>query len=133
MTDKNIVISLSNINKTYKTSNNTVYTAVDNISLEIERGERIGIVGHNGAGKTTLLKIISGCTRPTSGKVHTVGSIVSLIDLEAGFEPELTGKENIMVNGLLVGMSKQEVRQKMESIIQFADIGSYMNEPFYTN
>ncbi len=129
---KDIIVSLNGVTKKYTTVNRNIYVALKNINLEIRRGERIGIIGNNGAGKTTLLKIIGGITKPSNGKVITNGRIVSLIDLEAGFEPELTGFENITVNGLLVGMKKQNIRSSLQSIIRFADIGAHINEPFYT-
>lgn len=129
---KEIVVNINGLSKIYATSKSGGYTALDNVDLKIYKGDRIGIVGNNGAGKTTLLKIISGSIKPTSGTVSTKARIVSLIDLEAGFEPELSGRENIMVNGLIIGMTKKEVQQKMQSIIDFADIGEYVNEPFYT-
>lgn len=131
-TKEDIVISLEGITKKYITSKNEEFFALKNVNLRIRRGDRIGIVGDNGAGKTTLLKIIAGFTKPSAGEMHTEAKIVSLIDLEAGFEPELTGYENIMVNGLIIGMEKQEIKRKWESIILFAGIGEYINEPFFT-
>jgi len=130
--NKEIIIELDGITKKYFTSKHKPFTALNNINLKIARGERIGIVGKNGSGKTTLLKIIGGSIKPSQGEIHANASIVSLIDLEAGFEPELTGFENIMVNGLIIGMKKQEIKKKLRSIINFADIGAYINEPFYT-
>ncbi len=109
-----------------------VFKAVDGISLQIKKGEKIGIIGRNGSGKTTLLKLISGITHPNSGRVLTQGRVVSLIDLESGFHPELTGIENIFLNGLLVGMTKDEVSQRIDSIIRFADIGSFIDTPLFT-
>ena len=127
-----VLVSLQGVTKKYSTANCNTYIALNNINLEITRGERIGIVGNNGAGKTTLLKIIGGITKPSQGKVTTYAKIVSLIDLEAGFEPELSGIENIIVNGLIIGMKKQEIKKNIQSIINFADIGPYIYEPFYT-
>lgn len=108
------------------------FKALNQVSLTIPKGEKIGIVGQNGSGKTTLLKIISGITQPTAGTVQTVGKIVSLIDLEAGFHPDLSGEENIYLNGLIIGMSKPEIRKQMPAIIRFADIGEFISAPFYT-
>jgi len=108
------------------------YTAINNLSLTIHKGEKIGLVGPNGAGKTTLLKIIAGITTPNSGSVQTYGKVVSLINLEAGFHPELSGQENIFLNGLILGMSRAEISQNYQSIIDFADIGSFIDAPFYT-
>lgn len=109
-----------------------MFIALDNINLEIKKGEKVGIVGCNGSGKTTLLKIISGITTPTRGKVKTWGKLVSLINLNAGFHPELTGQENVYLNGLLMGMSRGETKSKFEEIEAFADIGSFINAPMYT-
>lgn len=108
------------------------FWALKNINLSIKKGEKVGIMGPNGAGKTTLLKIISGITTPTAGKVTTNGKIVSLLDLQAGFHPELTGEENIHLNGMLIGMDKDEIRSRKEEIITFADIGEFIDAPFYT-
>ena len=106
--------------------------ALNNVDLEIMQGERVGIVGSNGSGKTTILKVLSGITTLTSGTVETNGKIVSLIDLSAGFHPELSGRENILLNGLLVGMEYEEILSKMDEIIDFTDIGEYMNEPLFS-
>lgn len=108
------------------------FWALKNITLDINKGEKIGIVGDNGSGKTTLLKIISGISTPTKGSVQTQGKLVSLIDLNAGFHPELTGLENIFINGLLLGMSKKEIKEKLAQIIAFADIDKFIDAPFYT-
>ena len=85
------------------------FFALKDLNLEIKRGERVGIIGPNGSGKTTLLKIITGITSPTNGKVEIQGKIVSLIDLEAGFHPDLTGIQNIYLNGMLMGMKKEQI------------------------
>jgi ABC-type polysaccharide/polyol phosphate transport system ATPase subunit len=108
------------------------FFALKNINLAINMGERLGIVGPNGSGKTTLLEIIGSITTPSSGKVVTNGKTVSLIELGAGFHPDLTGEENIYVNGLLLGMSKDEIRSKFDQIISFADIGQFIDTPMYT-
>ncbi len=108
------------------------FTALDNINLTIYRGEKVGIIGSNGAGKTTLLKIISGITTPNEGTVVTNGKIVSLIDLEAGFHPDLSGEENIYLNGFVIGMSKHRIQQKFNEIVAFADIGEFIDVPMYT-
>lgn len=111
---------------------NENFLALKSVNLKIKQGEKIGIIGKNGSGKTTLLKIIAGITTPTSGKVQTHGKVVSLIDLESGFHPDLSGQENIYLNGLLIGMSKEEITQKLETIIDFAAIGKFINEPLFT-
>lgn len=108
------------------------FWALQKINLTVKRGEKIGIIGPNGSGKTTLLKIIAGITTPTSGTVKRYGKVVSLIDLEAGFHPELSGIQNIYLNGMLLGMSKRTIDQKLNEIIAFADIGQFVDVPLYT-
>ncbi|MCH7951733.1 ABC transporter ATP-binding protein [Patescibacteria group bacterium] len=143
---RNIAVQLSNVSKRYTLHhekptlienilarrNSEKFWALKNIDLAIKKGERIGIIGPNGSGKTTLLKIISGITTPTTGTVETSGKLVSLIELEAGFHSDLTGEENITLNGLLMGMNKNEIRRRMKDIITFANIGSFIDSPFYT-
>ncbi len=109
-----------------------VFTALDSITLSINKGERVAFIGPNGSGKTTLLKIIAGISHPNQGKVLTQGNVVSLIDLEAGFHPDLTGEENIFLNGLIVGMSKSEIKSKLDDIIAFSGIRKFIDSPFYS-
>jgi ABC-type polysaccharide/polyol phosphate transport system ATPase subunit len=108
------------------------FTALDNIDLEIYKGEKVGIIGKNGSGKTTLLKIIAGIATASKGKLRTWGKLVSLIDLSAGFHPELTGRENIFLNAMLVGMGREESVAKYDDIVKFADIGTFIDAPMYT-
>ena len=108
------------------------FLALKDINLVIKKGERVGIIGPNGSGKTTLLKIIAGITTPTSGTVHIEGKIVSLIDLGAGFHPDLTGEQNIILQGTILGMTKNEIRQKEKDIIRFAGIGNFIDAPLFT-
>jgi ABC-type polysaccharide/polyol phosphate transport system ATPase subunit len=108
------------------------FWALKNINLSIKRGERIGIIGPNGAGKTTLLKIISGVTTPTTGTIKKFGRLVSLIDLEAGFHEDLTGYQNIYINGLLLGLTKKEINRKMNDIIEYAGIRQFIDTPLFT-
>lgn len=108
------------------------FWALKDINLKVSKGERVGIVGPNGSGKTTLLKIIAGITSPSAGEVITRGKLVSLIEIDSGFHPELSGEENIFLNSLLVGMSKKEVKERFNRIVSFADIGSFIDAPFYT-
>jgi ABC-type polysaccharide/polyol phosphate transport system ATPase subunit len=103
--------------------------AVNNVSLEVSRGEMVGIMGRNGSGKSTLLKIIAGVYRPTTGTVHVEGTLAPLIELGAGFHHELTGRENILLNGLLMGYSKEEMKTREQSIIDFAEIGDFIDAP----
>lgn len=100
--------------------------------LDIYKGQKIAIVGKNGSGKTTLLKMICGITQPNQGKINIRGNVVSLIDLEAGFHPDMSGYENIFLNGLVIGMSKNELKEKFDEIVRFADIGNFIDAPLYT-
>lgn len=108
------------------------FWALKNISLTIKKGEKVGLIGPNGAGKTTLLSIISGITTPNKGQMSVNGKVISIIELEAGFHPELTGIENIYLNGMIMGMKKSFVKEKLKNIIAFADIGSFIEQPMYS-
>jgi ABC-2 type transport system ATP-binding protein len=105
------------------------FDAVKNASFTIPKGQMVGLIGRNGSGKSTLLKIIAGVYRPTSGSVRVTGTLAPLIELGAGFHPELTGRENILINGLLMGYSKQEMQRREASIVEFAEIGEFIDAP----
>lgn len=105
------------------------FWALDNVSFEVKKGETLGIIGPNGAGKTTILKLIAGILYPDKGKVEVNGKVGSLIEIGAGFHPLLTGRENIYVNGAILGMSKKEIDEKIDDIIEFADIGDFIDTP----
>jgi len=143
---KKVAVCLSKVTKTYvlhhekptfvenflKRNKREKFTALSKISITFSQGEKIGIIGPNGAGKTTFLKLIAGITVPTSGNIITHGKIVSLIDLEAGFQPDLTGEENIFLNALLIGMSRKKVQEMFKEIIAFSEISSFIDSPLYT-
>ncbi len=103
------------------------FWAVKEISFHVRRGECIGLVGHNGAGKSTLLKMLNGLIRPDEGKITMHGKIGALIELGAGFNPILTGRENVYINGQLLGFTKQQVDQKLNAILEFAEIGEFID------
>lgn len=105
---------------------------LDNINFDVKKGETVGIIGTNGSGKSTLLKIITGVLSPSSGEVSVQGKISALLELGAGFNPEYTGIENIYLNGTMMKYSDQEISEKLDSIISFADIGEYINQPVKT-
>lgn len=105
------------------------FWAVDDTSFEVRRGECLGLIGHNGAGKTTLLKMLSGLIKPDRGRIEMRGRVGALIALGAGFNPILTGRENIYVNATILGLKKREIGEKIEDIIDFADIGDFIDTP----
>ncbi len=105
------------------------FMALQDVSLEVRRGESWGIVGRNGSGKSTLLKLITGILRPYSGSVMVSGSVAPLLELGAGFDPELTGRENIMMNGLILGMTKKEVRNQFDDIVEFSELEDFLDVP----
>lgn len=105
------------------------FDAVKDVSLEVSCGQMVGVIGRNGSGKSTLLKIIAGVYKPTAGRVHIEGTLAPLIELGAGFHHELTGRENILLNGLLMGYSKEEMQRREDSIIEFAEVGEFIDAP----
>lgn len=105
------------------------FLALTGIDMEIKRGAAVGIIGKNGSGKSTLLKILTGILTPTEGEVFVKGRVAALLELGAGFNPELTGIENIFLNGSLMGYSKEEIQSQLDSIISFADIGEFIFQP----
>ena len=105
------------------------FEAVQHVSFQISKGEVVGIIGRNGSGKSTILKLVAGVYAPTSGRVEVNGSIAPLIELGAGFHHELTGRENILLNGLLLGLSKRQVQEREAKIIEFAELGEFIDSP----
>lgn len=105
------------------------FWALKNISFEIQPGEIVGVIGRNGAGKSTLLKILSRITTPTEGSVRYSGRLASLLEVGTGFHPELTGRENIFLNGAILGMSRREIEQRMPAIVEFAEIEKFLDTP----
>lgn len=112
-----------------KEKNIKEFYALRGISFEINKGECVGIIGHNGAGKSTLLKLLTGVAFPTSGEIEINGRLASMLELGSGFNPELTGMENIYFNGSLNGLTKEEIDEKLKDILEFADIGNFIEQP----
>ena len=106
--------------------------ALRNVSFTIDRGEAFGIIGRNGSGKSTLLKLISGILKPTSGRLAINGRIAALIELGAGFHPEITGRENIYINGIMLGLSRKEIDRRFDRIVEFSGIGEFLEQPVKT-
>jgi lipopolysaccharide transport system ATP-binding protein len=107
----------------------TEFWALDDVSLSIDAGEVVGIVGRNGAGKSTLLKLLSRITAPTRGRFEIHGVVGSLLEVGTGFHPELTGRENVFLNGAILGMPRSEIRRKFDDIVEFAEIGAFIDTP----
>lgn len=105
------------------------FEALKGISFVIRGGETVAIIGRNGSGKSTILKIIAGVYRPTAGVVKVSGKVAALIELGAGFHPDLTGRENIVLNGLLLGLSKEDIRSREQQILDFAELGQFIDSP----
>lgn len=105
------------------------FLALDGVSFDVKKGERVGIIGHNGAGKSTLLKLISRVTAPTSGRIGLNGRVASMLEVGTGFHPELTGRENVYMNGAILGMTKKEIDAKIEDIIDFSECRQFIDTP----
>jgi lipopolysaccharide transport system ATP-binding protein len=144
-----IVVSVKNLTKTYRIFGHAgdrikqaltlgrirfcrEFTALQDVSFEIKKGETIGIIGRNGSGKSTLLQLICGILKPTSGTVQTEGRISALLELGAGFNPEFTGRENVYFQGAVMGMAKKEMDERFDAIMAFADIGEFIDQPVRT-
>lgn len=107
-------------------------TALDEINFKIKKGTTFGIIGENGSGKSTLLKVVAGITKPTSGRVTVRGKVSALIELGAGFHPEISGRENVYINGIMLGLSKREINEKFDEIVRFAELEEFIDAPVKT-
>lgn len=108
------------------------FHALTDVSFDVERGEVVGVIGRNGAGKSTLLKVISGIYRPTKGSLVLHGNVAPMLELGSGFDPELTGLENVFLNGAILGYSQKYLRSKLDEILAFSELGDFINMPIKT-
>ncbi|MBU6170106.1 MAG: ABC transporter ATP-binding protein [Verrucomicrobia bacterium] len=109
--------------------NKSIFWALKDLNLDVERGGMVGIIGRNGAGKSTLLKLLSRITEPTSGKIQLRGKVASLLEVGTGFHPELTGRENIFLNGAILGMSRREIKNRFDEIVDFSEVEKFLDTP----
>ena len=123
---KNVLFHLPS---TLSSIKNSRYEALRDISFEVYKGEALGIVGRNGAGKSTILGLIAGVLKPSGGGVIVKGQVAALLELGAGFHPELTGRENIKLNGVIMGLTKSAVAKKMDEIIEFSELREFIDQP----
>jgi lipopolysaccharide transport system ATP-binding protein len=108
------------------------FWSLRNVSFEVSAGRTVGIIGPNGAGKSTLLRLVAGVGRPDEGTIHVHGRVGALLDLGAGFHPELTGRENVFVSGVIGGLSRRQVQQQFESIVAFSELNEFIDYPLHT-
>jgi ABC-2 type transport system ATP-binding protein/lipopolysaccharide transport system ATP-binding protein len=150
-TDKQPAVELENVGVSYRISTEHYFTfkeymirllqgkvehryfwALRNVNLTVYRGEAFGLIGHNGAGKSTLLKLVARVLRPTEGRVVVHGQVAPLLEFGAGFHPELTGRENVFLNGAMLGFSRQEMEEKFRRIVDFAELWDFIDAPLRT-
>lgn len=112
--------------------NTVVVEALRDVNLHLKEGDRIGLVGHNGAGKSTLLRLLSGIYEPTRGSAHVRGRVAPVFDLGVGMDPEISGFENIVIRGLFLGQTRKQMKQKMDEIAEFTELGDYLAMPLRT-
>jgi lipopolysaccharide transport system ATP-binding protein len=122
-------LKIGEVNDRSKKGESDIVWSLKNISFEIQQGDAVGIIGRNGAGKSTLLKILSRVTAPTAGSVKVKGRIASLLEVGTGFHPELSGRENIYLNGAILGMRKAEIKRKFDEIVDFSGVERYVDTP----
>lgn len=146
--EEKVMIDVRNVTMQYRMSNDRVsnlkeylikrlknnlefeyFTALDDVSFSVRKGEVLGLIGHNGAGKSTILKVISGIVRPTKGSISVAGNVVPMLELGSGFDFDMTGRENIFLNGAILGYSEEFLKAKYDEIVEFAEIGGFIDIP----
>ena len=136
MSAHEVLISLQNVSLSYTIRTGmfgwSKYTPLNDISFDIHRGETIGVIGRNGAGKSTMLRLIAGILEPDGGRVVNHGARVSLLSLGVGFVPHLSGRQNAMLSGMLLGLRRNEIAQRMDAIMEFSDLGVFFDQPLHT-
>lgn len=136
MTEQEVLISVQNVSVSYSIRDGlfkwSKFTPLEDISFDLRRGETIGVIGRNGVGKSTLLRLIAGILEPDRGRIVNNGARVSLLSLGVGFVPHLTGRQNAMLSGMLLGLRKAEIARKIDSIIKFSDLGAFFDQPLQT-
>src|SRR6476469_9994627 len=111
---------------------NEAFIALKDVSFSVAKGSTVGVIGRNGSGKSTALKLVAGITKPTSGTVQVSGRISALIELGAGFHPEISGRENVFINGIMLGLTKREIEQRFDEIVDFAELREFIDAPVKT-
>ena len=130
---KNIVLRATTGGRIARDAANSSYVrSLDHLTFEMRAGERIGLMGHNGSGKTTLLRTLCGVYAPTAGKLSVTGRVVSLLDINLGMDPDGTGYENIMMRGIVMGMTPRQIAARIDDIAEFTDLGEYLSMPIRT-
>jgi lipopolysaccharide transport system ATP-binding protein len=148
VSDSNIAIRVSNLSKCYHIYDSPrdrlkqkffagrsyyrEFWALKDVSFEVRKGEAVGIIGRNGSGKSTLLQLITGTLKPTAGQIEVNGRVAALLELGSGFNPEFTGRENVYLNGVLLGLTNEQIDQRFDAIAEFADIGDFLDQPVKT-
>ncbi len=123
---------LFNLPKALAQMRESKYWALKDVSFEVHKGEVFGIMGSNGAGKSTILSLIAGVMRPSGGVIQVNGRVAPLLELGAGFHPDLTGRENALLNGILLGLTKKEIASRLNSVLEFAELGQFIDQPVRT-
>lgn len=126
---RDVISNAFKFNKKKENNSSSKFWAVNDVSFDIQQGERVGIIGHNGAGKSTLLKLLSRITEPSRGKITLKGRVASLLEVGTGFHPDLTGRENIFLNGAILGMRKHEIIKKFDEIVAFSEVEQFLDTP----